>query len=313
MTTGVAAGAAVRAGATASLAALLALTAGLPGTVHAASTRYCDAPAPLNAAQHDKLLRVAAVIKDELHRSGRRAVLIARSGTDLSRFGVRYSHAGVSLLDSAETPWTVRQLYYACDEDKPRLFDQGLSAFLLGNDEPTLGYVSVLLLPAQREQELARAALDKRVALGLLATTYSANAYAFNLRYQNCNQWVAELLAAAWGAPADSDEPRAQAQRWLHEQAYSPSAFDVGWQLLMWLGNAIPWVHSDDHPPEDLAQAVYRVSMPASIEAFVQNREPGAQRLEFCHNAQHIVVHRGWTPVADGCVPGEGDTVIALD
>jgi hypothetical protein len=25
------------------------------------------------------------------------------------------------------------------------------------------------------------------------------------------------------------------------------------------------------------------------------------------------VIHRGWTPVADGCKPGEGDRVVVLD
>ena len=35
-------------------------------------------------------------------------------------------------------------------------------------------------------------------ALALLGREYSANAYPFSPRYQNCNQWVAELLATAW-------------------------------------------------------------------------------------------------------------------
>jgi hypothetical protein len=26
-----------------------------------------------------------------------------------------------------------------------------------------------------------------------------------------------------------------------------------------------------------------------------------------------VVVHRGWTPVADGCRPGEGDRVVPFD
>lgn len=293
-------------------AALCVLACAWPLAAQAESTRYCDAPRPLDAAQHDRMFRVAAVVKDELARSGQRLALIARSGTDLSRFGVRYSHAGVSLLASAETPWTVRQLYYACDEDKPRLFDQGLSAFLLGSHEPSLGYVSLVLLPPPAADVLEAAALDNRVALGLLAATYSANAYPFALRYQNCNQWVVELMAAAWGGLPGGDQARAQAQRWLHEQRYAPAAIDVGWPLLMWMGQAIPWVHDDDHPREDLAQAIYRVSMPQALEAFARARWPAARRLEICHTDTQVVVHRGWTPVAEGCVPGEGDTVMSL-
>ena len=53
---------------------------------------------------------------------------------DLSRFGVRYSHSGVSLKTGDNAPWSVRQLYYACDEERPRLYDQGLAGFVFGTE-----------------------------------------------------------------------------------------------------------------------------------------------------------------------------------
>jgi len=280
---------------------------------HAGITRYCDKPGALNAAQHDKMFRFGAVIKQELEKSGATMAVVARSGTDLSRFGVRYSHAGFSLKHSPDTPWAVRQLYYACEENKPLIFDQGMAAFLLGTNEPDLGYVSVLLLPAEPAAALEHSALDNAMALKLLGGTYSANSYPFSDRYQNCNQWVAEMMAAAWGLPPDSPTPRSQAQAWLKAQGYEPQVMDVGWRPLMWLGHLIPWVNSDDHPDEDTAQALYRVSMPASLERFVQARHPGTTRLEICHNERHVVVRRGWTPVAEGCEPGPQDTVIPYD
>ena len=87
----------------------------------------------------------------------------------------------------------------------------------------------------------------------------------------------------------------------------------LGARPMMWLGAFVPWVHSDDHPAEDTAQALYRVSMPASIEAFVQAQVPGATRLELCHTERHVVIRRGWEPIAEGCEPGERDTVITLE
>src|SRR5689334_14990247 len=89
-------------------------------------------------------------------------------------------------------PWSVRQLYYACDESRPRIFDQGMSGFALGAEAPVSGHVSLVLLPEAESATLAAAALDNRLALSLLAGRYSANAYAYSTRYQNCNQWVAE-------------------------------------------------------------------------------------------------------------------------
>jgi hypothetical protein len=297
------------------LAGLAALAWG--GAAHAGALRFCDHPAELNAEQQDKLFRFGSIIKAELESSGQSVALIARSGLDLSRFGVRYSHAGLSLKASENTAWSVRQLYYACDERKPRIYDQGMSGFVLGLEAPEIGYVSVIFLPPAEGAELERAALSNRQALQLLSATYSANAYPFSQRYQNCNQWVIELLAAAWGGlgagPDDAEAQRAQAQAWLKDMGYRPSELAVNSRPLMWAGAFIPWLHNDDHPPEDIEQMTYRVSMPASIEAFVQALVPGATRVEFCHTDRYVVVRRGWGLIPEGCEPGSQDTVIALD
>ena len=279
----------------------------------AAALRFCDRPTALSAGQQDTLFRFGAIVKEALDASGQGVALIARSGLDLSRFGMRYSHAGFSLRASPNAPWSVRQLYYACDEQKPRLYDQGLAGFLLGSDAPDIGYLSVVLLPAGAATELERAALNDRQALALLGPAYSANAYPFSLRYQNCNQWVMELLAAAWGPLGEAALPRASAQGWLAEQGYVPSVVEVGLRPLMWVGALIPLLHNDDHPAEDLARNTYRVSMPASIEAFVQAHVPGATRIEFCHNGRQVVVRQGWGLIPEGCKPEAQDSVIALD
>jgi hypothetical protein len=279
----------------------------------AAAIPVCDAHTELNAAQKDKLFRFGAIIKGELEKSGARLALVARSGLNLSRFGFRYSHSGLSLKASSDSPWSVRQLYYACDVHQPRIFDQGMSAFLLGTDEPALGYVSVVLLPPAAAAELERAALDNRQALRLLGADYSANAYPYSVRYQNCNQWVVELMALAWGHLDDSAEPRSAAQGWLRDQGYVPSVFDVHFRPLVWLSTWVSWLHSDDHPPADLDLPVFRVSMPASIEAFVHDTAPGASRIEFCHTEREVVIRRGWDSIADGCTPGEHDTVVSLE
>ena len=296
----------------ATLAAVALVMAGT-GDCHAGSLRYCDGGTPLTAEQNDRMLRFSGIVKAELDRSGASLALVSRSGLDLDFFGLRYSHAGISLKASAETPWAVRQLYFSCDERKPRLFDQGMSAFVLGTQQPALGFLSVVLLPPADSFDLERAALDNRQALQLLGATYSANAYAFSVAYQNCNQWLAELMAAAWSRPVEDSDARRQAQAWLRDAGYAPTVIDVGWHALMWVAPLIPWVHNDDHPADDIAAKHYRVSMPASIEAFVQARVPGATRLEFCHTDKHVVVRRGWGMLPEACEAGPQDELIALD
>ena len=214
-----------------------------PAASHASSLRFCDRPLNVSAEQKDRLFRLGGVIKAELDQSGQNVALMSRSGLDLARVGQRYSHAGFSLRHSSDTPWAVRQ-HYACDEHVPRIYDQGVSGFLLGTDDPRIGYVSLVFVPPAQAERLDRAARDNRQALALLGPVYSANAYAFSLMYQNCNQWVAEMLAAAWGdAPNDSaPTARAQAQQWLQLKNYVPTLIDVGDRILMWLVSSfMPW------------------------------------------------------------------------
>ncbi len=294
----------------------LALLLALPWSHSlAGSPRFCDQPARLTADQKDKLLRVAAIVKSTLDASAHDMAIVARSGLDLSLVGQRYSHAGFSLKHSANTPWTVRQLYYACDEQRPRIFDQGLSGFMLGYDDADTGYLSVLLLPPAQDAELARAALDDALALRLLGGTYSANAYAFSTLFQNCNQWVVEMLAAAWGRLTQTGGApvREQAQQWLRANGYSPSIVAVSPRPLAWLASLVPWLHTTDHPRQDVDDALFHVSLPASIESFVSARVPQAERIEFCHDSRRVVVRRGWQAIDDGCLPRDGDTVIPLD
>ena len=293
-----------------------AALAGLAGAGHAASSSslaLCARQAPMSAAQQDLLLGFAGIVKRELEASGKRAALISRSGTNLERFDLRYSHAGVSLKANGTAPWAVRQLYFACEERRPRLYDQGLAGFLLGTDDPSLGYVSIVLMPDADADVLERVALDNARALRLIAAAYSANAYPFSLRYQNCNQWMMELLASAWGALADADDLRARAQQWLKDNGYAPNVVEIGSRWLMFAAGFVPWVHVDDHPDEDRLAMQFHISLPDSIEAFVHARVPGAERIELCHAGPRVVIHRGWDRIAAGCRPGPQDEVVALD
>lgn len=291
------------------LAAILAFAG---GAAHAASLQFCDRAKPLTASQQDRLLRFTAVVQEALSNTGSDAVLISRSGLDLSRFHIRYSHAAIA-WKAADGTWSARQLYYACDEGHPRLYDQGLAGFVMGIDDAALGYVSIVALPSEAAQALRSAALDTPRAMHLLAARYSANAYPFSLRYQNCNQWVMELLAVAWGRLPDGDDLRERAQQWLREAPYKPEPVDVGSHALIFASNFVPLLHLDDHPEDDTYALKLRISLPSAVEAFVREQRPGSERVELCHDSRQVVVHSGWTPVSDGCSPGESDRVVSLD
>jgi hypothetical protein len=292
-------------------ALLLACAAGVAGASSGAS-RFCDRDQPLTAAEQDRLLRFAAVLREELAATEEGVALVSRSGLDLSRFGIRYSHAALAWRSESGL-WSARQLYYACDEGRPRIYDQGLAGFAMGTDDPRLGYLSIVRLPAQAVLALRPALLDNPRVLHLLAAQYSANAYAYGLRYQNCNQWIMEMAAAGWGDLPDGEDLRERAQAWLREARYAPEPVNVNSRLLMLASYFVPLLHLDDHPGDDRWTMKLQISLPSTVETFVRGRFPASERIEICHDERQVVIHRGWTPVADGCQPGEGDRVVPLD
>ena len=297
-------------------ALVAALLAGASAAASAMSVEVCDRPKEPTADQRDVMLRFVAIVRDELASSRQQVVLIARSGLDLHRLQTRYSHEGVVLQDNGGQPWSVRELYYSCEDHKPRIYDEGFAGFVMGTDDADNGYVSLVFLPPDRADPLRATAVDKHHALGVLGASYSANAYPFSTRHQNCNQWVMELLADAWGADdagdnADADV-RTRAQAWLRAQGYLPTVFTVSAHPMTWLPAFVPWLSNDDHPTEEIAHGRYNVSMPSSIETFVQAKVPQATRVEICHAGRRVVLHRGWDEIADGCVAGPGDRTFEL-
>lgn len=295
----------------AALAAVL-LAVGLPAQAGSALEGLCGQGPALDAAAQDRLLRFAAVVREVLDTEGQGAALIARAGLDLSRFGLRHSHAGVALAEGAGTRWAVRQLYYDCDSRQPRLYDQGLAGFVAGTHEADRGFVSLLLLPPQAGATLARAALDRPRALRLLAARYNAIAHAWSLRTQNCNQWVAELMAVAEGALPDGPDLRQRAQHWLRDAGYRPAEIDVGSHAVMFAAGFVPWIHLDDRPEDERHTLRLRVSVPDALEAFARQRWPGAQRVELCHAEGRVVIRRDGPPLPADCRPAPGDSSRAL-
>jgi hypothetical protein len=146
----------------------------------------------------------------------------------------------------------------------------------------------------------------------MLAAQYSANAYAYGTRYQNCNGWVAEMLASAWGRLGGDAHPREDAQAWLRAQGYVAGPVKVPSHWMMFAGQFVPLVHMNDHPLDDLHALALQVSVPASIETFVRQQAPQTRRVQLCHDNARIVVRRGWEPLGAACEPAPGDEVIAI-
>ena len=270
---------------------------------------FCNREPRLTAEQKNRLLLFADTVKSVLETSGHNMAVIARSGINLDRFGLRYSHAALALRNNPNTPWSVRQLYFSCEEEIPRIYDQGLAGFLIDQDNSRRPFISLVFLSEPEERAVEKAALDKPLTLGLLGKAYSANAYAFSTLFQNCNQWVVELIAHALGQLPDNGDLRADAQQWLAAEHYHPTDVTVRNPFIVMGGLMVPLLHSADHPQQNIAAGHFLVSMPDSVDTFLHTHVPGTTRVELCMNANQIVAHRGWEAIPAGCQATPGDRV----
>ncbi|MFO1338711.1 MAG: DUF2145 domain-containing protein [Burkholderiaceae bacterium] len=77
--------------------------------------------ATLSVAQQDKRT-LRRRDQGRVDRSGEPVALVARTGLDLDRFGIHYTHAGISLRDSPELPWAAPALF-RLRRGRPRMLD----------------------------------------------------------------------------------------------------------------------------------------------------------------------------------------------
>lgn len=215
----------------------------LTGAVRPAHAgRACEAR-PLTTASLVQGLQLAQRTAAALDASGAQVVLLARVGSDLSEYGLRYSHLGFAYR--ADERWLVTHKLNACGTASAALYRQGLGQFFM---DDLFAHEAGFVAPTPAVQAAILAALDdplRRVTLHVPA--YSMVAYPWSQRYQQSNQWALETLALALERGVAD---RAGAQGWLRAHGYVPSVLHVGAMRRLGgqLGNAA--IAFDDHPPD---------------------------------------------------------------
>jgi hypothetical protein len=180
-----------------------------------------------------------------LDASGADVVLVARVGQDLSRHGLRYSHAGWAVRESPGAPWRIVHKLNACGTSSAALYRQGLAEFFL---DDLHAYEAGLAVPTPAVQvALKPVLLDNTRSAALHHAPYSMLAYPWAVRYQQSNQWALETLALAM-EPAVAT--REQAQGWLRLKGYTPTTVRVSAVTRLGARMTRANVEFDDHPGE---------------------------------------------------------------
>lgn len=202
------------------LAVLAMLSSLLPwGEVHAGST--CDeqqvAPHKVAAAAQTALLAAAA-----LDNADAPVALIARVGTDLSKQGLVYSHAGFAVRDHAHGRWTVVHLLNECGSDRSSLYAQGLVNFFsddLVNQDLRIVWFKpdVANRLAERIRQMPRHSLH-HPRYNLIARPGSRD-------YQNSTAWIVEMMAGALAGHDFYD--RATAYAFTRSDGFAPDTIHI--------------------------------------------------------------------------------------
>lgn len=247
------------------LAGLLILTASL----QAGQTCEEVAPAPERART---AFRLSLATREALDASGAELAIIARAGQDLSRWKLRYSHAGLIWRDSPQGRWRVVHLLNDCGTAKSGLWVEGLANFFLAGVNR---WEALLIIPPPPAQRQLVTLLTGPLPGRLHEPHYNMVAYPFATRYQNSNQWLLEVLGAALATPPATS--RAAIQQWLQGSGYHPSTLAI--PAMTRLGGRLfrANVAFDDHPNDRRLAGQIDVVSVESVRDFLLAR--GAKQM----------------------------------
>jgi hypothetical protein len=233
----------------------------------------CDQESPAVEA----VVRAASAAKRlerALDGTGAELAIIARVGSDLSRHGISYTHAGFAWRDSPSGRWVVIHALNDCGGSQSRLYRQGLMQFFL--DEP-LRYDSLVLVPGPALRQAMAARLASGAAVSLHQPLYSALAYPSATAYQNSNQFVLENLALARAGALGGGREAAIDE--LRRSNFQPHTVRfTGFERLA--GGLKANVRFDDHPRAAVQDNRYAVVTVSTVERWLAATGNLAARIE---------------------------------
>lgn len=229
----------------------------------------CNEKALTQSALHNGMA-IALQVQTRLAQSNAEAAIIGRVGMDLSEYKVTYTHAGIA-YKTAGQPWRIAHLLNACGAAASDLWQEGLGNFFL---DDLFSYDAVLMLPPPAVQQRLLQAVASTTALRAVHNpAYSMVAYPFALKYQNSNDWVLEVAAAALSKDMAINN-RDQAQSWLKLAGYQPAELRI--TPLKRLGARMfkASVAFDDHPNElRFSDRIQTVTVDSMMNFFTSRNE----------------------------------------
>ncbi len=172
----------------------------------------------------DKATTMGIKLYHELEHHNPEMALVARVGSDLSRYGMTYSHMGIVRRNHPAGKWIFTHLLNQCGQPTSSLFDEGLITFF--TDSP-FRYQALLVIPDSELQGEISRMFARGDAKKLHEKQYSVLANPNKTVFQNSNQWILEMIAVAKSIYLPAGK-RNNAQQLVYDFGYKPDYVKLG-------------------------------------------------------------------------------------
>lgn len=256
------------------IAVLTTPTASLAGT-----GAKCVPEPGVEFERFEKAQAAALGVYEYLNESDANVALLGRVGTDQSNRGILYTHAGLIFRNHPKGAWIITHLLRDCDKAQSNLFDEGLFDYFNGSP---FSYQTLVVIPSQEVQNRLEKLNRGPVTRRLHEPHYSTLANPFRTRFQNSNQWVLEMLAAAL-APEGQVTDRAGAIRVLSETSYEPARMKLKFKerVMVKAGGKVHVSLADHKDSENRGKngGYYWVSV-SSIVRYLERNDQVLEKIE---------------------------------
>jgi hypothetical protein len=234
----------------------------------------CDQK-PLTPAVIAAASEKALVVRSYLKQENPKVAILARVGSDISKYGMYYTHAGYVLKSPKTGEWSVIHLLNKCGTATSHIYEQGLTNFFL---DDLLNMDVRVIVPTPVVQNKLAAVLSTDRVVSFHNKNYSMIAYPFSTEYQNSNQWILELLGSALSSDA---KDRSTAQDYLQASGYVPTLIPINAVSKLGAGIFKSNVSFDDHPDQENSTGKYSVVTVDSIVNYLKQQHMISADKEF--------------------------------
>lgn len=252
---------------------VLASLAGSTAWAGAGCAARHPSPQQLDAAAATALRAV-----DALEAADASVALIARVGTDLSKQGLVYSHAGFVLRDHPDGRWTVVHLLNECGSDRSGLYAQGLVDFF--SDDLVNQDLRIVWFTPDVARRLSQY-LAHMPRGNLHNSHYNLIARPGSRDYQNSTAWLVEVMASAQATRPVKD--RVDAYALARAGGFVPDIIGIPYAKRVLGGLFSANVAFTDHPVATRLSGDYPVITVRSIFRFFDKAGYTARVEEWRH------------------------------